>query len=183
MRMRPGEERVQTQQSGVRPSDKRRTSRATPNTTTVREPLLFPEFLCGEQAPTRRKMKAEAKKWGRRFAKGLEFPEPKLIPVPPGSIVFDAQPAVEFMKWGVSTENDPEWEKVCALRGRLVPRWHLHHLAHFWSEIPTVDESREGRDMMFNAYEKFVLRYPWGALVIAMTRPLYPPDSRGYTTN
>lgn len=52
------------------------------------EPLLFPEFLYGEQAPTRRKMKAEAKKWGRRFAKGLDFPEPKLIPVPPGSVVF-----------------------------------------------------------------------------------------------
>ena len=62
------------------------------------EPLLFPAFLYGEQAPTRRKMKVEAKKWGKRYAKSGDFPEPKLIPVPPGSVVFDAQPAVEFMK-------------------------------------------------------------------------------------
>lgn len=139
----------------------------------MREPLLFPEFLYGEQAPTRRKMKAEAKKWGRRFAKGLDFPEPKLIPVPPGAVVFWAQPAVEFMKWGVSTENDPEWEKVCALRGRLVRRWHLYHLTLFRTEIPKPegDDYLEIRARLRAAYEAFVCQYPWGAIAIAIERP------------
>lgn len=139
------------------------------------EPLLFPEFLYGELSPTQRKMKAETKKWGKRYAKSGDFPEPKLIPVPPGSIVFWERMALEFMKWGVSTENDPEWEKVCLRAGRHVPRWHLHHLVHFWSDIPTVEDRNEIRWPMFKAYETFVQRYPWGALVIAMARPLDNP--------
>lgn len=139
------------------------------------EPLLFPEFLYGEQAPTRRKMKAEAKKWGKRYAKSGDFPEPKLMPVPPGSIVVWEQCALEFMKWGVSTENDPEWAKVCSRAGRHVPRWHLYHLIFFWSEIPLVDDRRETYRALLKAYETFVQRYPWGALVIAMTRPLENP--------
>lgn len=139
------------------------------------EPLLFPAFLYGELSPTQRKMKAEAKKWGKRYAKSGDFPEPKLIEVPPGSVVIWQRMALEFMKWGVSTENDPEWEKVCLRAGRHVPRWHLHHLIHFWAEIPLVDDRRETYLAMFNVYETFVQRHPWGALVIAMTRPLDNP--------
>lgn len=139
------------------------------------EPLLFPAFLYGEQAPTRRKMKAEAKKWGQRFAKGLDFPEPKLIPVPPGSVVFWDHSAVEFMKWGVSTENDPEWEKVCALRGRLVPRWHLYHLTSLRAEIPTPEgaDYMEIRPRLWGTYDDFLYRYPWGAITLAIAKPLY----------
>lgn len=139
------------------------------------EPLLFPEFLYGELSPTRRKMKAESNKWGKRYAKSGDFPEPKLIPVPAGSIVFWLESAVEFMKWGVSAENDPEWGKVCALAGRHVSRWHLHHLDSFWCAIPLEDESSEGTRALLNAYEAFVQRDPWGALTIALTRPLDNP--------
>lgn len=141
----------------------------------MNEPLLFPEFLYGELSPTQRKMKAEAKKWGKRYAKSGDFPEPKLIPIPPGSIVFWNRYALEFRKTGMSTENDPEWAKVWSAAGPNVPRWHLHHLEHFWTDIPTVERGREFRHPMFKAYEKFVQRYPWGALVIAMTQPLDNP--------
>jgi len=65
--------------------------------TTMPEPLLFPEFLYGELSPTQRKMKAEAQKWGKRYAKSGDFPEPKLIPVPPGSVVLWQEYAVQFM--------------------------------------------------------------------------------------
>jgi hypothetical protein len=139
------------------------------------EPLLFPEFLYGELSPTQRKMKAEAKKWGKRYAKSGDFPEPKLMPIPPGSIVFWNRYALEFRKTGMSTENDPEWAKVWSAAGPNVPRWHLHHLAGFWTDIPTVEYRNEVRWPMVKAYETFVQRYPWGALVIAMTRPLDNP--------
>jgi len=139
------------------------------------EPLLFPAFLYGELSPTQRKMKAEAKKWGKRYAKSGDFPEPKLMSVPFGSIVFWNRYALEFRKSGMSTENDPEWAKVWSAAGPNVPRWHLHHLEHFWTDIPTVERGREFRHPMFKAYETFVQRYPWGALVIAMTQPLDNP--------
>jgi hypothetical protein len=135
------------------------------------EPLLFPEFLYGELSPTQRKMKAEAKKWGKRYAQSGAFPEPKLMPVPPGSIVFWNRSALDLMKWAGSTRFDPEWEKVCLRAGRQVPRWHLHHLVHFWTDIPTVDDTRETYLALFRAYEPFMQRYPWGALVIAISRP------------
>jgi hypothetical protein len=139
------------------------------------EPLLFPEFLYGELSPTQRKMKAEANKWGRRFAKSSDFPEPKLIPILPGSIVFWLESAVEFVKWGVSAENDPEWGKVCALAGRHVSRWHLHHLISFRSEIPTPEgaDYMEIRPRLWGTYENFLCRYPWGALTLAIAKPLY----------
>jgi hypothetical protein len=139
------------------------------------EPLLFPEFLYGELSPTQRKMKAEAKKWGKRYAKSGDFPEPKLMPIPPGSIVFWNRYALEFRKSGMSTENDPEWAKVWSAAGPNVPRWHLHHLAHLWSAIPLEDGSSEGARALLHAYEAFVQRYAWGALVIVMTRPLTNP--------
>jgi hypothetical protein len=138
-------------------------------------PLLFPEFLYGELSPTQRKMKAETKKWGKLYAKSGDFPEPKLMPVPPGSIVFWTRSALDLMRWGGSTEIDPEWEKVCLRAGRHVPRWHLHHLIHFWAEIPLVDDRRETYQALFKAYEVFVQRYPWGALVIAIAQPLRNP--------
>lgn len=50
--------------------------------------ILFPAFIYGEKAPCRRKMKAEAKKWAKAFEAGREFPEPKLVPLAPGSVVF-----------------------------------------------------------------------------------------------
>lgn len=137
------------------------------------EPLLFPEFLYGELSPTQRKMKAETKKWGKRYAKSGDFPEPKLMPVPPGSVVIWERMALDLMKWGVSTENDPEWEKVCLRAGRHVPRWHLHHLDIFMYEIPRPDgeDHLKIRARFRETYESFVCRYPWGALVIAITRP------------
>jgi len=45
----------------------------TPGKTVTNRPtdtaLHFPASMYGEQAPTRRKMKAEAKKWGRRLCR------------------------------------------------------------------------------------------------------------------
>ena len=43
--------------------------------------LLFPAFVYGEPGECRRKMKAEAKRWAKRYAQHGDFPEPKLIDV------------------------------------------------------------------------------------------------------
>jgi hypothetical protein len=141
------------------------------------ETLLFPEFLYGELSPTQRKMKAEAKKWGKRYAKSGDFPEPKLMPVPPGSIVFWNRSALDLMKWGGSTEKDPEWEKVCLRAGRHVPRWHLHHLTSFRSEIPKPegDDYLSIRARFREDYEAFVCSYPWGAIAFAIEQPYSNP--------
>jgi hypothetical protein len=120
-------------------------------------------------------MKAEAKKWGKQYAKSGDFPEPKLIPVPPGSIVFWERMALMLMPTWMTTKYDPEWAVVCSRAGPYVSRWHLHHLRFLWSEIPTVEENPRMYRALFQVYEPHVRRYPWGALLLAIERPFKNP--------
>jgi hypothetical protein len=135
---------------------------------TTPPPLLFPAFLFGDRTTCQRKMKAEAKKWGKRYAEKGDFPEPALVPIPPGSIVFWANSAVELMWSHDSTADDPEWAKVASRLGPKVPRWHLYVFSSMRWEIPTQDDRRPTRRGMYDAFDAFACRYPWGAACVAM---------------
>jgi hypothetical protein len=68
--------------------------------------LLFPAFMYGDKTTCRRKMKAEAKKWAKYYVEGREFPEPKLIPIPGGSVVFTSESTSNWVGGGYSLNAD-----------------------------------------------------------------------------
>jgi len=136
-------------------------------------PVLFPEFLYGNEAMRVRKMKAEAKKWAKRYAEKGDFPEPALIPIPPGSIVFMNDMAVEMMWSSDSTADDPEWAKVASRLGHKVPRWHLYTLQELWLETSSVLNLNDEHTIFKTAFEAFIAKFPWGTVTLSMMRLLF----------
>lgn len=145
--------------------------------------LMFPAFMYGDHASCRRKMKAEAKKWGAFYQKHGTFPEPKLIPVPPGATIFMGdQSSVALMNMGMKFDmkpqplgTAPELFVFGERPNQNTPRWYfylawefrsevmLYYFKHRMSEPPGLDA----------AYEALACRYPWGALNEAITHALY----------
>ncbi len=127
-----------------------------PDTSAPTDPnaLLFPAFLYGDNATCRRLWRAEAKKWGTRFEAHGDFPEPKLIPVQPGSVIWTNDGAAEMLMLG-----DHERRKK--------PHWHFYHLKLLDAEASPGGPARALFDA---AYEDFVRRYPWGALALIIDR-------------
>lgn len=97
-------------------------------------------------------MKAEAKKWVKRFDDGRDFPEPKMIEVPPGSILICNSGDAGMVAFGA---------------GSRTPRWffylvdEMHMLAN-----PGTPEARK---LFQPKFEAFACRYPWGALSRAIS--------------
>ncbi|MBK9266055.1 MAG: hypothetical protein IPM54_40505 [Polyangiaceae bacterium] len=125
-----------------------------PDTTAPTDPsaLLFPAFLYGPHATCRRKMKAEAKKWAKRFEERGDFPEPKLIPVPPGSVMICSGVEADMIAFGEDT-YDPHW---------------FFYLVDFLLMEASASSSLP-REVFRPNCEAFACRYPWGALAIAIT--------------
>jgi len=111
--------------------------------------LLFPAFVYGEHATCRRKMKAEAKKWAKRYEERGDFPEPKQIPVPPGSMMICDNIEASMIAFGASSSN-PYWFFY------LVDWLRMH--ANPGPAVRTVFQAK---------FEAFACRYPWGALSVA----------------
>jgi len=118
--------------------------------------LLFPAFLYGDSATCRRKWRAEAKKWGKRYQERGDFLEPKLIPVPPGSVIWTNDAAAEMFMLG-SHER------------RKNPNWHFYYLGLM---EPEASPGGPTSGLFYAAYQSFVGRYPWGALSLAIHRPM-----------
>ena len=113
--------------------------------------LLFPAFVYGEHAVCRRKMRAEAKKWAKRCDDGMEFPEPKMIAVPPGSVMICAQVEADMIAFGASSHK---------------PRWFFY-LVDGLRMHASVGTSAD-RAVFEPKYKAFACRYPWGALSLAI---------------
>ncbi|HRI62824.1 MAG TPA: hypothetical protein PK156_01255 [Polyangium sp.] len=114
--------------------------------------LLFPAFVYGDHAVCRRKMRAEAKKWAKRVDDGKDFPEPKLIPVPPGSLMICAQVEADIIAFGAGAHN---------------PRWFFYLVDYL--RVETLGKSSLSRAVFQPQFEAFACRYPWGALSVAMS--------------
>ena len=143
--------------------------------------LMFPAFMYGAHADCRRKMKAEAKRWGKQYQQHGTFPEPKLIPVPPGSTIFMGnQNSVQLLNMGMKFDmslplGTAPKEFVFGERpNRDTPRWFFYLIweirTETWMYFFKLREDPPG----FNAaYEEFACRYPWGALNAAISHTLY----------
>lgn len=127
--------------------------------------LLFPAFLLGDSPTCQRKIKAEAKKWAKRYADKGQLPEPALLPVPPGTILFGTTSAVRLKR----LDNDPEWDKMTSRQGPYQPQWHFYFLPSFWIDISNVlNLNYEDTARFKETFEAFACRYPWGALAVAV---------------
>jgi len=113
--------------------------------------LLFPAFVYGDHATCRRKMKAEIKRWIKRYEECGDFPEPKLIPVPPGSLMIASSGAGSMLTYGASKDN---------------PRWYFYLIDELRMELRW--PSRPPREIFQPQFETFARRYPWGALSVAI---------------
>ena len=136
---------------------------------TPQNSLLFPAFMYGDKTTCRRKMKAEAKKWAKCYADGRPFPEPKLIPIPPGSVLFMDESTSNWVGGGYSTtasnavlvSANPKAEGLnIQWRGYLF--WYLQLEIELTAKL-----SREVRFAFRRAFVKSVTRSAWGAISAA----------------
>lgn len=148
--------------------------------------LLFPAFSYGDHTSCRRKMKAEAKKWGKRYQERGDFPETKLIPVPPGSSIFlGDQSDLDFINMGMRLEQtrpsppgsnsyEPDTVFVEPLPNRNQPRWYFYLVDQIrWELLDHIQYEHPQQRIIHVAYEAFACRYPWGALSLAIGHSLY----------
>ena len=135
--------------------------------------LMFPAFMYGDHASCRRKMKAEAKKWGQQYQEHGTFPEPKLIPVPPGSTIFlGNQNSVQLLNMGMKFDmslplGTAPKEFVFGERpNRDTPRWFFYLAEDFRSEVALYHFNQRLTEPpgVKAAYEALACRYPWGVL-------------------
>ena len=135
--------------------------------------LMFPAFMYGDHASCRRKMKAEAKKWGKQYQEHGTFPEPKLIPVPPGSTIFMGnQNSVQLLNMGMKFDmslplGTAPKEFVFGERpNRDTPRWFFYLAEDFASEVALYyfHQRLTAPPGLDAAYEALACRYPWGVL-------------------
>jgi len=131
--------------------------------------LFFPAFMYGDKTTCRRKMKAEAKKWAKCYAEGREFPEPKLIPIPPGSVVFVDESTSHWVGGGYSMMA-PNVVNISAnpKAEGLNIQWRVYLLNDLRMEIewaPTL--SRDGRFAFRRTFVQAVTRSAWGAISAA----------------
>ena len=144
--------------------------------------LLFPAFLYGDHTSCRRKMKAEAKKWSKRYQEQGDFPEPKLMPVPPGSLIFmGSQNAIALVNMGLGIETTPRptphAPEMYEFGSRPDPkqeRWYFYLVDSLLCEMLDAFKYEYSERSAIDAdFEAFMCRYPWGALSLAINRPLY----------
>jgi hypothetical protein len=128
-----------------------------PTPSTDPNALLFPAFLHGDHATCRRKWKAEAKKWGKRYQERSDFLEPKLIPVQPGSVIWTNDAAADMLMLG-------------AHERRSNPNWHFYYLRFL---EPEASPGGSTRALFYQDYEAFLCRYPWGALSLTIYYPMH----------
>ena len=144
--------------------------------------LMFPAFMYGAHADCRRKMKAEAKRWGKQYQQHGTFPEPKLIPVPPGSTIFMGnQNSVQLLNMGMKFDmslplGTAPKEFVFGERpNRDTPRWFFYLAEDFRSEVALYHFNQRLTEPpgVKAAYEAFACRSPWGVLNALIRHTLY----------
>jgi hypothetical protein len=138
--------------------------------------LLVPAFTYGDRTTCQRKMKAEAKKWAKRYLEQGDFPEVKLIPIAPGSLVFTDEDAANFIGHGYSYSEDRNtvFIDLGAKQQGLNVQWRWYMINKLQSEASSMlKQDRDEYDAFLRAFETHVGRYPWGALVVAIKHAMY----------
>jgi hypothetical protein len=149
----------------------------TTQSTTPSPELLFPAFLYGEKTPCRRKMKAEAKKWTKAYIAGREFPEPKPMPIAPGTVVFTDEGRADLVRLGytfIPNTNRVFIDGDAAKAQELHLQWRLYLVGalktdamYTWQELMGQEMRGEVAFAFSRAFNAFVCKYPWGAISMA----------------
>ena len=128
--------------------------------------LLFPAFMYGDKTTCRRKMKAEAKKWAKCYAEGREFPEPKLIPIPPGSVVFIDEGYSNWVGGGYSMIAPNVVNVSANPKGEgLNIQWRAYLLRDLLYEAELIPKLRHEDCLAFrHAVVTRFWRFPWAAI-------------------
>ena len=130
--------------------------------------LLFPAFMYGDRTTCRRKMKAEAKKWATCYLEGRDFPEPKLIPVPPGSVVFTDEHTAHMVAQGYSFS--PDFNVVTIAANPKEDGRHIQLRAYMLDYLQfeakqAAPIAHAERFTFYRVFIPYVCRYPWGPAV------------------
>ncbi len=141
------------------------------------QPLMFPAFIYGEHTPCHRKMKAEAKKWTKTYLAGRDFPEPKLMPITPGSVVVTDVSTAHMVRLGynfIPNTNIVLVDGEAAKREGHHVQWRIYLVDDLRSEaLPSFADSvseelrQEKSWACGRAMNAFFCKYPWGAITAA----------------
>lgn len=132
--------------------------------------LMFPAFIYGEKTPCRRKMKAEAKKWGKAYLAGREFPEPKLVPIAPGSVVYMDETGADMVRLGynfIPNTNMVIVDGDAARQEGKHIQWRVYLIDDLRFEAKLPEMSREESSAFGRALNAFICKYPWGVISAA----------------
>ncbi len=133
---------------------------------TPQNSLLFPAFMYGDKTTCRRKMKAEAKKWAKCYGEGRPFPEPKLIPIPPGSVVFIDEGYSNWVGGGYSMIAPNVVNVSANPKGEgLNIQWRAYLLRDLLYEAELIPKLRHEACLAFrHAVVTRFWRFPWAAI-------------------
>jgi hypothetical protein len=142
------------------------------DSTTPTDPnaLLFPAFMYGDKTTCRRKMKAEAKKWAKHYSEGREFPVPKLMPIPPGSVVFTDETFANFVGGGYSMNAASTIVTISAnpKEQGLHIQWRAYLLDDLRFDAGSAAKCSQVEGLAFRrVFVPFVCKYAWGAISAA----------------
>lgn len=145
--------------------------------------VLFPAFIYGEQTPCRRKMKAEAKKWAKAYIAGRGFPEPKLMPIAPGTVVFTDRGSADLVRLGytfIPNTNQVIIDGEAAKAQALHMQWRLYLVDDLETDaiytcqaLMAKEMSREDAAAFHRDFNTFTCKYPWGAISAAGSISFY----------
>ncbi len=151
--------------------------------------LLFAAFVYGDHSVCRRKMKAEAIKWAKRYEQRGDFPEPKMISVPLGSVMYCDRSSFEMLAMGFQFHVE---SATTLITQRFVPttleigppmkghdaQWYFYLVDDLASETSmSLTIPFEEKPRFRIAYEASVCRYPWGALSFVINPPMNMPET------
>ena len=140
--------------------------------------IMFPAFMVGDKSTCRRKLKAEAKKWAKYYLEGREFPEPKLVPIPPGSIVFTDGGTADLVSLGYNFIPNTNMVTIDGASAKQEQR-HIQCRAftlmnlQFETEWAAKLETRAEEQAFRRAFTPFVCKFPWGAISMSILGVLF----------
>jgi hypothetical protein len=160
-------------------------SSLTTNSTSSSPEVLFPAFMYGEQTPCRRKTKAEAKKWAKAYIAGRGFPEPKLVPIAPGTVVFTDRNSADLVRFGytfIPNTNRVIIDGEAAKAKALHLQWRLYLVNDLKIDAMYACQDFMAKDLTSDeiaafqhAFRAYICQYSWGA-IFAAERPAFYTD-------
>lgn len=141
--------------------------------------VLFPAFMVGDRSTCRRRLKAEAKRWAKAYLAGCEFPEPTLVGIHAGSIVFTEDSTADLIGLGYNFIPDTD---AVIIDGKAAKENKLHiqcrvftlsDLEHETGAVTAKERTFAEGETFRQAFRTFACKFAWGALGMAILMSLH----------